>query len=52
LMKNTGQSFAITEAKEVLGITRKYMIPFLERLDKEGYTVRMNEKRKWISYEE
>jgi selenocysteine-specific elongation factor len=52
LKKNTGQSFTITEAKEVLGITRKYMIPFLERLDKEGYTVRMNEKRKWISSEE
>jgi selenocysteine-specific elongation factor len=52
LRKNTGQSFTITEAKEILGISRKYMIPLLERLDKEAWTVRMNEKRKWISSEE
>ncbi|MEL3973502.1 selenocysteine-specific translation elongation factor [Rossellomorea oryzaecorticis] len=52
LKKNTEQSFGIAQAKEVLGLSRKYMIPFLERLDKEGYTVRMQEKRKWISHEE
>jgi selenocysteine-specific elongation factor len=52
LRENTEQSFGIAQAKEVLGLSRKYMIPFLERLDKEGYTVRMQEKRKWISYEE
>jgi selenocysteine-specific elongation factor len=52
LKKNTEQSFGIAQAKEVLGLSRKYMIPFLERLDKEGYTVRMQEKRKWISKEE
>jgi selenocysteine-specific elongation factor len=52
LKKNTEQSFGITQAKEVLDLSRKYMIPFLERLDKEGYTVRMQEKRKWISHEE
>jgi selenocysteine-specific elongation factor len=52
LKKNTDQCFTIAEAKEILGISRKYMIPFLERLDKEGCTVRINEKRKWISYDE
>ncbi|MGR3764005.1 selenocysteine-specific translation elongation factor [Rossellomorea sp. NS-SX7] len=52
LKEHTDLSFNIAQAKEALGISRKYMIPFLERLDKEGHTVRMKEERKWISCEE
>ncbi|WP_175989143.1 selenocysteine-specific translation elongation factor [Bacillus sp. Marseille-Q1617] len=52
LKEHTGSTFTVAQAKEILGISRKYMIPFLERLDKEGYTVRMKEERKWISYED
>ncbi|XXM71813.1 selenocysteine-specific translation elongation factor [Lysinibacillus sphaericus] len=49
LKEKTDRRFNITEAKEILGLSRKYMIPFLERLDKDGYTIRINDERKWIS---
>lgn len=52
LKGKTDRRFNITEAKELLGLSRKYMIPFLERLDKDGHTVRINDERKWISYRE
>lgn len=39
------KSMAINEARNILGISRKYMIPFLERLDKDGITVRKENKR-------
>ncbi len=29
-----------TEVRDVLGLTRKFMIPFLEYCDREGYTIR------------
>jgi selenocysteine-specific elongation factor len=34
------------EAKTLTGVSRKYLIPFLEALDKAGVTVRMGEVRK------
>ncbi|MDX8343660.1 selenocysteine-specific translation elongation factor [Rossellomorea sp. YZS02] len=49
LKHHTNDTFHIGEAKEVLGVSRKYMIPFLEKLDKEGLTIRMEGKRKWVS---
>ncbi|MCA1053661.1 selenocysteine-specific translation elongation factor [Rossellomorea aquimaris] len=52
LRERTGSQFSIAQAKDILDLSRKYMIPFLERLDKEGYTVRIDEKRKWISTKE
>ncbi|MCR8850290.1 selenocysteine-specific translation elongation factor [Rossellomorea sp. SC111] len=48
LRKHTDATFQVGEAKEVLGLSRKYMIPFLEKLDKEGLTLRIEGKRKWI----
>jgi selenocysteine-specific elongation factor len=38
-------SITINEARDILGMSRKYIIPFLERLDKEGITVRKENKR-------
>ncbi|WP_064093570.1 selenocysteine-specific translation elongation factor [Rossellomorea aquimaris] len=48
LKGKTGKEFEVGEAKEILGLSRKYIIPFLEKLDKEGLTVRNNQIRKWI----
>jgi len=39
------KSIAINEARNILGMSRKYIIPFLEKLDKEGITVRKENKR-------
>lgn len=48
LRKHTDDAFQVGEAKEVLGLSRKYMIPFLEKLDSEGLTLRIEGKRQWI----
>ncbi|MBO8172755.1 MAG: selenocysteine-specific translation elongation factor [Bacillaceae bacterium] len=42
------QPFTPAEAKTVLDVSRKYLIPFLELLDTQGYTVRHDNKRKWV----
>ncbi len=47
LKKDTGAEFEVGDAKEVLGLSRKYMIPFLERLDSMGLTNRIENKRVW-----
>ncbi|WP_406687195.1 selenocysteine-specific translation elongation factor [Rossellomorea vietnamensis] len=52
LRKHTDEAFQVGEAKEILGLSRKYMIPFLEKLDKEGLTLRIEGKRKWIGYKD
>jgi selenocysteine-specific elongation factor len=36
---------SIAEARELLGASRKYLVPFLEQLDREGITLRKNEYR-------
>ncbi|MCA1058998.1 selenocysteine-specific translation elongation factor [Rossellomorea aquimaris] len=51
LKRHTKDTFHISEAKEVLDLSRKYMIPFLEKLDKEGLTIRIEDKRKWVRTE-
>ena len=48
LKKGTGNEFEVGDAKEILGLSRKYMIPFLERLDANGLTKRAESKRVWI----
>ncbi|MED3573261.1 selenocysteine-specific translation elongation factor [Cytobacillus praedii] len=48
LKRRTGPEFEVGEAKEVLDLSRKYMIPFLERLDTMGITKRIENKRIWI----
>ena len=40
-----GQSFSVPEFKDALGISRKYAIPFLEYLDREGVTRRQGDGR-------
>lgn len=43
----TGSEFEVGDAKDVLGLSRKYMIPFLETLDRNGFTRRVENKRVW-----
>ncbi|MCH6264074.1 selenocysteine-specific translation elongation factor [Neobacillus citreus] len=47
LQNATGPEFEVGEAKEVLDLSRKYMIPFLEKLDAKGFTKRVENKRVW-----
>lgn len=47
LRKGTGSEFEVGNAKEILDLSRKYMIPFLERLDSRGLTKRKENKRVW-----
>jgi selenocysteine-specific elongation factor len=47
LRRKTGTEFEVGDAKEVLDLSRKYMIPFLEKLDSKGLTKRVENKRVW-----
>ncbi len=47
LRSQTASEFEVGEAKDVLDLSRKYMIPFLERLDVKGLTRRVENKRIW-----
>ena len=47
LRNHTGTEFEVGFAKEILGLSRKYMIPFLEKLDALGWTKRIDNKRVW-----
>jgi selenocysteine-specific elongation factor len=49
LKKETGVQFEVGEAKELLNLSRKYMIPFLERLDEKGLTKRVENMRIWVN---
>ncbi|MDQ1146455.1 selenocysteine-specific elongation factor [Bacillus sp. SORGH_AS 510] len=49
LRGQTGPEFEVGEAKDILELSRKYMIPFLERLDAKGLTKRVENKRKWVN---
>ena len=42
-----GREMAPTDLREVLGISRKFLIPFLEFCDKRGYTNRQGNGRIW-----
>ncbi len=35
----------VSELRQALGSSRRIMVPFLERLDREGFTRRMGDKR-------
>lgn len=48
LKKGTGQDFEVGDAKEILGLSRKYLILFLERLDQLQLTKRTENKRIWL----
>ncbi|MGG5253550.1 selenocysteine-specific translation elongation factor [Neobacillus sp. SM06] len=47
LRNKTDAEFEVGSAKEILGLSRKYMIPFLEKLDALGWTKRKDNKRVW-----
>nr|WP_310194956.1 selenocysteine-specific translation elongation factor [Neobacillus niacini] len=47
LRSGTGEEFEVGNAKDILDLSRKYMIPFLERLDSKGLTKRVDNKRVW-----
>ncbi|MGD6843453.1 selenocysteine-specific translation elongation factor [Bacillus infantis] len=47
LREKTGGSFEVGEAKDILGLTRKYIIPFLEKLDQMQLTGREGNNRIW-----
>jgi selenocysteine-specific elongation factor len=41
-------SFTTPQVKEILGLSRKYLIPFLESLDEQGITKRIENERTWL----
>ncbi|MBS4172641.1 selenocysteine-specific translation elongation factor [Bacillus sp. FJAT-49736] len=47
LKNNTRSSFEMQEAKNILGFSRKYLVPFLETLDREKVTIRNGNGRTW-----
>lgn len=47
LKAQTDSEFDVGAAKEILGLSRKYMIPFLECMDNKGFTKRVENKRVW-----
>lgn len=48
LRQQTGPSFDLKQAKEILELSRKYMIPFLDLLDELNYTRRSEDQRYWM----
>lgn len=48
LKSKTGEEFTIKDAKDVLGLSRKYLIPLLELFDTLKLTRRVEDKRKWV----
>lgn len=48
LREQTGTSFEVGEAKEILGLSRKFIIPFLEKLDSDKETRREGNNRIWL----
>lgn len=49
LKAETSTEFEVSAAKDILGLSRKYMIPFLETIDAKGLTRRVENKRVWKS---
>ncbi|WP_100404236.1 selenocysteine-specific translation elongation factor [Bacillus solitudinis] len=39
--------FTLQEAKDSTGLSRKYLVPFLEKLDQLELTIRLENERKW-----
>lgn len=43
-----GETFSIAEAKEKIGLSRKFMLPLLIQIEKDGYIERIDDLRKVI----
>ncbi|MFB5663069.1 selenocysteine-specific translation elongation factor [Alteribacillus sp. HJP-4] len=48
LKKETQETFTLQEAKEALVLSRKFLVPLLEEMDKRKRTKREGETRKWL----
>ena len=48
LMNHTAEQFTINDAKVILDLSRKYVIPYLELLDRLKFTERNDQSRKWL----
>ncbi|MGV3488641.1 MAG: selenocysteine-specific translation elongation factor [Tuberibacillus sp.] len=48
LKKRTHNHFTVQEAKDILGLTRKHLIPLLELFDNNGWTKREGNERHWV----
>jgi len=44
-----GREYAPAELRDLLGLTRKFLIPFLEYCDREGYTIRTGLGRRLVA---
>ncbi|PLT28483.1 selenocysteine-specific translation elongation factor [Peribacillus deserti] len=49
LKKGTAESFEVGEAKDILGLSRKHIIPYLEKLDEVKFTRREGNIRIWVA---
>lgn len=47
LKQHTPNTFSIKDVRQVLDTSRKYLIPFLETMDRLGYTLRQDNERTW-----
>jgi selenocysteine-specific elongation factor len=43
-----GRNVETADLKEAIGVSRKYLIPILEHLDRAGFTRRAGEQRTWL----
>jgi selenocysteine-specific elongation factor len=43
--REAGSSFSIPEAKDLTGLTRRYMIPFLNKMEEKGMVLRDGDRR-------
>ncbi|MRG85295.1 selenocysteine-specific translation elongation factor [Salinibacillus xinjiangensis] len=48
LSEQTDEYFTLSDAKDVWGVSRKYLIPLLELLDELQYTERVDRDRRWL----
>lgn len=49
LKDQTENIFGLKEAKDTWGVSRKYLIPLLEKMDEENITKRHEGEREWVS---
>ncbi|MCX7990237.1 MAG: SelB C-terminal domain-containing protein, partial [Aquificaceae bacterium] len=47
-LRALGKEFGLQQAKELLGLTRKYLVPLLEHMDRLGITKREGERRVFL----
>ncbi|WP_051353109.1 selenocysteine-specific translation elongation factor [Thalassobacillus devorans] len=52
LYEMTGDEFSLKEAKESFQVSRKYLVPLLEKSDDYGMTIRAESVRKWLKQPE